>query len=108
MKCPSNQDNAETLRIAAANLFLPSDKDIFNNDKKKTFQTLMNGIRDEFISNEHEKIVFPAGTGRKTGNAWDDSQQSNIDKDYVTAMASLPTADELLQGAAAMKKMQTQ
>ena len=102
MKCPSNQDNAETTRIAAANLILPSDKEIFNNDKKKTFRMLMNGIRDEFISNEHEQIEFPAG--RKTGDSWDACQQSILDDDYVTAMASLPTADELLQGAAAMKK----
>ena len=104
MRCPSNDDNAETLRIAAANLILPSDKDILNNDKKKTFRELIKNTGGFFIPGELEMIEFPATSGRYVGDAWDAFQQSTIAGDYVTAMASLPTADELQQGAAAMNK----
>jgi hypothetical protein len=104
MRCPSNDDNAETLRIAAVNLILPSDKEILNNNKKKTFQELIKNTGGFFIPGELEMIEFPAKSGRMVGDAWDDFQQSTIARDYVTAMASLPTADELQQGAAAMKK----
>ena len=104
MRCPSNEDNADTLRKAAASLIFPSDKEIFNNDKKKAFQQLMEAIKWEGIPGTIEKIVFPTEIGRKIGDDWDDFQQANIGKDYVTAMASLPTAIELEHGAAAMEK----
>ena len=106
MRCPSNEDHAETTRKIAATFFLPSEQTQFNKDKKIVFKKLMDAIRWEELPRRinEEKIVFPAGTRRRIADDWDDFFQGNVRSDYVTAMAALPTATELQEGRAAMEK----